>query len=279
MPESGEDPLVLDALAIGDLVHMTLDCALQTLEAAGGLAKADESQIASAVEDAATAVAGDWESERAVPPAVIWRRTLDDARILTTRALTYGDEHLPQARSYGEVPLAARRRKSDAASPWDRECRSRFPTRVPHRRLHRSARHLRRRQARACARLQDRTTAQGRYRARRRKRAAALPLCLRCQGAARRRCIDQRIAVLSCAIRSISSSRIPKRRSPRSRRYLQAARANLLAGGALLGPDTGGDYDDLAFALPANAGATYCKRKMPAATERFGDAAHVWEAR
>ena len=47
---------------------------------------------------------------------------------------------------------------------------------------------------------------------------------------------------------------------------------------ALLGPDTGGAYDDLAFALPANAGATYCKRKIVAATERLGDAAQVWEA-
>ena len=52
----------------------------------------------------------------------------------------------------------------------------------------------------------------------------------------------------------------------------------LPAGHALLGPDTGGTYDDLAFALPANAGATYCKRKLPAATEMFGDAAQVWEA-
>ena len=40
-----------------------------------------------------------------------------------------------------------------------------------------------------------------------------------------------------------------------------------LAGNALIGPDTGGNYDDLAFALPANAGATYCKRKLAAARE------------
>ena len=60
-----------------------------------------------------------------------------------------------------------------------------------------------------------------------------------------------------------------------------AATATLLVvaiGAAVLGPDTGGDYDDLAFALPANASATYCKRKMPAATERLGEVAQVWEA-
>jgi PD-(D/E)XK nuclease superfamily len=119
MPESGTDPLVLDALGMGDLVHMTLDLALQKLEAAGGLAMADESHIATAVQDAAGDVAGVWESERAVPPAVIWRRTLDDARLLTSRALTYGDERLPDARSFGEVAFGGVEPKSAAASLWD----------------------------------------------------------------------------------------------------------------------------------------------------------------
>ena len=39
-PEGGDEPLVLDALAMGDLVHQTLDQALQMLEADGGLASA-----------------------------------------------------------------------------------------------------------------------------------------------------------------------------------------------------------------------------------------------
>jgi hypothetical protein len=60
--------------------------------------------------------------------------------------------------------------------------------------------------------------------------------------------------------------------------YLQAARANLLSGGALLGIDTGGRFDALAFALPANAGATYRRRKEPAATQRIGDAVRIWDA-
>ena len=60
--------------------------------------------------------------------------------------------------------------------------------------------------------------------------------------------------------------------------YLRAARFSLAGGAALPGPDTGGTYDDLAFALPANASATYCKRKHPAAIERLGEAVQVWEA-
>ena len=117
MPESGTDPLVLDALGMGDLVHMTLDLALQKLEAAGGLARADENQIAAAVQNAAVEVSGVWESERAVPPAVIWRRTLDEARLLASRALTYGDERLPNARSYGEVAFGGAERQIGCRQP------------------------------------------------------------------------------------------------------------------------------------------------------------------
>ena len=45
-----------------------------------------------------------------------------------------------------------------------------------------------------------------------------------------------------------------------------------------MGKDTGDTYDDLAFALPANAGAIYRPRKEAAATALLGDAARVWEA-
>jgi hypothetical protein len=45
-------------------------------------------------------------------------RTLDDARVLAGRALSYGDDLLPGARAYGEVPFGGSQPKSDA-TPWD----------------------------------------------------------------------------------------------------------------------------------------------------------------
>ena len=66
-PESGDDPLMLDALAMGNLVHQTLDRALRTLEAVGGLANASDQRIAAAVDGAAAEVAREWESDQAVP--------------------------------------------------------------------------------------------------------------------------------------------------------------------------------------------------------------------
>ena len=278
MPESGNDPLVLDALAMGDLVHMTLDLALQTLEAAGGLAKADENQIAQAVDHAAAAIAGVWESERAVPPTVIWRRTLDDARILTTRALTYGDERLPEARSYGEVAFGGATPKADAASPWDSET----PVEIPDAGF---------RIAGYIDRLD--LSGDGKRAVVRDYKTGRPPKddIVLDGGRELQRCLYAfAVKALLGADVTISASLLfprdqinlqladPEATLIEVTGYLQAARANLQAGNALLGPDTGGTYDDLAFALPANAGATYCKRKMPAATEAFGDAAIVWEA-
>ena len=60
--------------------------------------------------------------------------------------------------------------------------------------------------------------------------------------------------------------------------YLLSARENLLAGGCAAGIDAGDAYDDLAFALPANARAGYCSWKREAADARLGAATAVWQA-
>jgi hypothetical protein len=278
-PESRADPLALEALAMGDLVHTTLDLALATLEKAGGLAAADEAQIAAAVQDAATRIAAVWESERAVPPALIWRRTLDDARLLTTRALTYGNEHLPDARSFGEVAFGGATPKVDAASPWD----SQKPVEIP-------ATGFR------IAGYIDRLDIAGdgkRALVRDYKTGRPPKDDISLDGGRElQRCLYA-FAVKSLLGDdvSISASLLfprdqvdfqlsdPEATLTDIAGYLRAARASLQSGQALIGPDTGGAFDDLAFALPANAGATYCKRKLPAAAKAFGDAALVWEAK
>ncbi len=60
--------------------------------------------------------------------------------------------------------------------------------------------------------------------------------------------------------------------------HLRAARESLAQGRALPGPDTGHEYDDLAFALPAMADKGWCRRKAEPARVAMGDAVLVWEA-
>ena len=277
-PESGDDPLVLDALGMGDLVHRTLDRALKTLEEEGSLANASEQRIAAAVDTAAVEIAGSWESEQAVPPPVIWRRTLDDVRALGSRALAFRDEDLAGARAYGEVPFGGAEPKSDGTIPWDAEAAVEIPDTG-----FRIRGYIDRLDIAADghgALVRDYKTGRAPKDAIVLDRGKELQRCLYAfavkallgDGVAiaasllyPRYELDLQLDDPDAALRTLTG-------------HLRAARANLASGGAVMGEDTGGTYDDLAFALPANAGAIYRPRKEAAAKERLGEATQVWEA-
>ncbi len=277
-PQSSSEPLVLDALAAGELIHLVLDRALRNLEAAGGLASAEASAIDAAVAEAADAVAAEWESERPVPPNVIWGRTLGDARLLSAQALAYGDDYLPGSRSYGEVPFGGSEPKSQAELPWDTS----LPVTIPGTGFQ-------------IAGYIDRLDIAGdgsRALVRDYKTGKPPKSDIRLNGGRElQRCLYAFAVKALLGDHVAISASLLYPREPLDLQlddpagvlaeitgHLQAARTALSSGAALPGPDTGGDYDDLAFALPANAGATYCKRKQTAATERLGDVAQVWEA-
>lgn len=277
-PQSSAEPLVLDALGTGDLVHLVLDCALRDLETGEGLASADAATIEAAIARAAQSVAADWESERPVPPAVIWSRTLDDARVLAGRALTYGDDVHPGTRSYGEVPFGGSEPKSEAETPWDPNA----PVAIPETgfniagyidRLDISGDGKR-------ALVRDYKTGRPPRGEIRLNGGRELQRCL--YAFAVKALLGDDVAISASLLYPREPVDLqlddPEAVLAEITGYLRAARSSLAGGAALPGPDTGGDYDDLAFALPANASATYCKRKMPAATERLGEVAQVWEA-
>ncbi len=278
VPQSSAEPLVVDPVGVGDLVHMVLDRALRGLEGAGGLASADAAAIEAAVGRAAGAVAADWESERPVPPAVIWRRTLNDALVLAGRALSYRDDLMPGARSYGEVPFGGSEPKSEAETPWDPS----VPVTIPDAGFD-------------IAGYIDRLdiAGDGKRALVRDYKTGRLPQGdIRLNGGRElQRCLYAfAVKALLGDDVAISASLLYPREPVDLRLddpeavlseitgYLRAARISFTGGAALPGPDAGGNYDDLAFALPANASAAYCKRKLPAATERLGTFAQVWEA-
>jgi hypothetical protein len=262
---------------MGDLVHLTLDRALRSLEANGGRAAATEDQIASAVVSAANDVAGLWERERAVPPRVIWRRTLDDARELSTRGLTYGGERLLGAHSFSEVAFGGANPKSDAEPPWDPKAGVEIPGAgfriagyIDRLDISGDGRRALVLDYKAGKTPKDGIVLDGGKELQRCLYAFAVKAMLG----------DVAIEASLLYLRDEVELRLddPETSLTEIAGYLRAAHANLLSGGAVPGTDTGGTYDDLAFALPANAGVAYCKRKIGAAAERLGAAAHVWEA-
>ena len=277
-PERSEDLLVLDPLAMGDLVHTTLERALRTLEAEDGLSAATEAQTAAAVERAVTEVARLWETERAVPPPVIWQRTLEETRVLSHWALSFRGEPLLDPRAYSEVPFGGAAPTSDAALPWD----AKAPVEIPGAGF---------RIAGYIDRLD--ISADGRRALVRDYKTGRLPRrdIVLDGGKELQRCLyafavkamlggDVAIGASLLYPREEVDLRLddPETTLIEIADHLCAARANLASGGSVIGADTGGQYDDLAFALPANAGATYCKRKKEAAVRLLGAAASVWEA-
>ena len=98
-PEESEEPLTLDALAFGILVHEILQTVVSTLEADGGFAKAKPQALEKALKGAVATVASRWESEQAVPPPVIWRNALEATRAVSARALTYRLDPMPNQKS------------------------------------------------------------------------------------------------------------------------------------------------------------------------------------
>ena len=277
-PQSSAEPLVLDALAAGDLIHLVLDRALRTLETAGGLASANASAIERAVAEAVGAVALDWESERPIPPNVIWGRTLADARLLAAQALAYGDAHLPGSRSYGEVPFGGSQPKTTAELPWDAS----LPVTIPDTgfciagyidRLDIAGDGSR-------ALVRDYKTGKPPKGEIRLNGGRELQRCL--YAFAVKALLGEHVAISASLLYPREAIDLqlddPEATLAEIIKHLRAARSAFASGAALPGPDTGSDYDDLAFALPANASATYCKRKQSAAIERLGEVAQVWEA-
>ncbi len=277
-PRGGDEALVLDANALGTLVHDTLDQAIRTLERLGGLASASSEMAAGAVDAAVSTVAERWEAEQAVPPRVIWQRSLGEIRNIAWSALQHSDATYPGQISFTEVPFGGQLPRSDGPLPWDAS----LPVEIAGTdfkisgyidRLDLSGNKNQ-------ARVRDYKTG----------RMPSEPVSLN-GGRELQRCLYAYAvrAMLGDHVEVEASLLYPREAEARLleepdavlqalSEHLAAAWANLLSGVATVGPDAGGDYDDFSFALPANAANGYCKRKAEASRQALGDAALVWEA-
>ena len=126
-PDETEEPLSLEPLAIGEILHAALERAVSDLERVkpGGFGLADDAAIADAIKNALEAVAREWERARPFPPPVIWERKLEDLGALAVAALGYREQSLAGQRSWTEIPFGGDRnaeqltKEQRAALPWD----------------------------------------------------------------------------------------------------------------------------------------------------------------
>jgi hypothetical protein len=281
-PQQTEEPITLDALAFGLLVHEILESTVSALEANGGFGNAEREVIEKAVASAVATVASRWENERPVPPPVIWRKTLDFTRKLSVEALTYSLDPMPGQKSWTEIPFGVPDKKARQDLPWDESCQVEIPNsgiiiRGYIDRLDLSgddhrARVIDYKTGRLNNKMADVVV----------KGGSELQRCL--YALAVRTLVDHEVEVEASLLYL---------RAPEGEQALfplndvnaaldllvaaiSIARMNVENGLALPGIDAGDDYNDFALALPANPG--YLRRKRPFADQNMGDATKIWEA-
>jgi hypothetical protein len=116
---SEEEPLALDNLAYGTLVHELLREATSSLESQSSFAAATPIQIKSALAEVVRRIAFEWELTKPLPPSRLWERTLTEASDVALSVLSWPLPKFKNQRTYVEVPFGGLEGEA-AACPWDR---------------------------------------------------------------------------------------------------------------------------------------------------------------
>ena len=277
-PESISEPITLEPLEYGLLVHEILENSISEIETIGGLASLNDKSIEKIVDDISDAIKGRWEIEEAIPPTIIWNRTIIDAKDMAKRALCYKEDLIPDAKSYSEVPFGKANRESASDSPWNNE----QPVLIPDTdvniagfidRLDISSKNN---QAFVC----DYKTGKPPTKEFELDGGSELQRCL--YAFAVKELLGEKINVTPALFYPQDPPTVFVLENPEEvmktlKYYIKTAKENLRNGLAIQGEDTESSYNKFSFVLPANAANTYCKRKQYDANNKLGRLPELWE--
>ncbi len=275
-PLSQEEPLTLDNPTYGTLVHELLRETAASLESNGGFAAATPMQIESAVAEAASRVALDWGLTKPLPPSLLWQRTLTEARDTALSALTWPLPKFKDQKTYVEVPFGGLEGGEDNAL-WDRNALVAIPgldlkLRGRIDRLDLAGKSTQ-------ARVIDYKTGKCPDEEPGLKKGEELQRCL--YAVAVRGLITKVTAVEAALLYpgpdgNLFSLPDPSVQTAELVRFLQVAEQLLRSGRSVFGAGAESRYNDLAFALPANAEGVYFSQKAAARDAMVGDLRSLW---
>lgn len=285
-PEETDEPLTLEPLAFGNLLHEVLQETVSVLEESheDGLAGAPADEVRQAISAATEKVAGRWVESLPVPPPVIWERKCAEVAELAEIALCHRDEPLPEQRSWAEIPFGGDRRaealdeKACAALPWDPMAVVGIPgTEIE---IGGSIDRLDLAGDRLRARVTDYKSGRLRGRPPQLKGGAELQRCLYAYA----------VKALIAESPEVEATLLYPRRDGRGlplenpentltklTDFLIAASTSFKAGNTLPGPAAEEEWYDLAFALPGGASETYLATMMPLVAQRLAAIAPLWD--
>ena len=285
-PEQRDEPLNLDALAFGNLLHEILEEAVTQLETTsrGGFAGASIVELKHAITVARDNSAIRWGETRPIPPPIVWQRKLTEAVELALTALSNGPDPLPSQQSWAEIPFGGDKRAealSDGARsllPWDPLAAVNIPgTGI---RIGGSIDRLDLAGDRRCARVTDYKSGKVRGKPPQLNGGAELQRCL--YAYAVQALITERPHVEAQLLypRADGSGLVledPEATLEKLSAYFAAAASSFAAGKTLPGPAAGESFYDLAFALPGAATERYLATMLPLVAQELGALAPLWE--
>jgi PD-(D/E)XK nuclease superfamily len=284
-PAETDEPLTLDALAFGNLLHEILEDVVSQLEIAGpgGFARASSAEIARAIEAASDRVSARWEETRPVPPPVVWQRKRAEAIQLAMSALSYRDAPLINQQSWAEIPFGGDQRAdslSEAARdalPWD----PRAPVNISSTgiRIGGSIDRLDLAGDRTRARVTDYKSGRLRGRPPQLKGGAELQRCLYAYAVTALLAGPPQVEAQLLYVRKDGQGlqlENPEATLEKLTRYLAIAVASFASGKTLPGPAADEVWYDLAFALPGGAKEIYLATMMPLVGQELAALAPLW---
>lgn len=285
-PEETDEPLTLDPLAFGNLLHEVLQETVTLLETSRqeGFAGASADEVKQAISTATSNVAGRWIETLPVPPPIIWQRKCAEAADLAETALSHRDESLPGQHSWAEIPFGGDRRaevlddEARAALPWDPMAAVNIPgTEIQ---IGGSIDRLDLAGDRARARVTDYKSGRLRGRPPQLKGGAELQRCLYAYAVKALVAGGPEVeAQLLYPRRDVNGLPLenPEATLAKLTAFLTAASGSFTAGNALPGPAADEEWYDLAFALPGGAKESYLATMKPLVAERLGAIAPLWD--
>jgi RecB family exonuclease len=112
------EPLQLDPVAFGELIHELISGAITRLEPKPGFARASQDEIEAAIAAASATILTSWPLRRSVPPGILWRHTVKEAARRTTKGLASDEPTKADTRSWSEVPFG-QDQPTAGELPWD----------------------------------------------------------------------------------------------------------------------------------------------------------------
>jgi len=275
-PDAEDEPFALDARVFGNLVHEVIEEAMHVLGGPSG----DEAAVAKACIDASKQVGARMELEAPVPPPRLWRVTLANAAEMAARSLSDAViGKLPDQKSWAEIKFgyADEEGEADPALPWN----PKTSVTIAGVRVRGKIDRVDVSGDGTTARVIDwktgnkpKTVAQvidGGKEVQRPIYAAVVRTLM-----PKATSVEAGLAYIKHAV-----AWFPVQDSQEALELLEmrlgAMREAIRKGLCLAGPDTGGDYDDYAFALPGDAKQRWIEEKQEKVRAAFGNATQVWE--